>query len=80
MSKRNFTGLDGAGFTEADVRESIQFMRRRFDEGQGGLHESMCRLSLPMSEFLIGLLDRHALAETGTAPTTKPTENKRPGR
>ena len=37
----------------ADVDEAVVLMRERLEGGQGGLASSMCRLSLPMSEWLL---------------------------
>lgn len=36
-----------------EVRESILYMRKRLESGQGDVTKSMCRLSLRMSEFLM---------------------------
>ena len=40
-------------FTIEEIEESIGFMRKRLESEQGDLHNAMCRLSLPMSEFLL---------------------------
>ena len=38
------------------IRQSIDFMRSRYEQGQGGLANAMCRLSLPMAERLLAEL------------------------
>ena len=45
-----------------EVKNTIKFMRKRFNGGQGYLSETMCRLSLPMSEFLLELASKPDLS------------------
>lgn len=45
------------GFGAEAVRESIRYMQRRLDSGQGGVASAMCRLSLSMSKRLLAALD-----------------------
>ena len=40
-----------------EIRESVRFMRRRLEEGQGDVTSAMCRLSLQMSEKLLLYID-----------------------
>jgi len=40
-----------------EIRETIQSMEDRYIEGQGGLHNAMCRLSLWMSIELLHEFD-----------------------
>jgi len=40
-------------FTIAEIAESINLMRKRYEQGQGRYADAMCRLSLPMSEYLL---------------------------
>ena len=39
-----------------EIAESIGYMRKRLESGQGALASAMCRLSLPMSEKLLRLV------------------------
>lgn len=44
-------------FTVDEISDVVKTMRSRLESAQGGLHSAMCRLSLPMSEFLLAALE-----------------------
>lgn len=43
----------GVMVTMKDTRDSVRDMRTRLESGQGDRTAAMCRLSLPMAEFLL---------------------------
>ena len=70
-------GAGGARWPEAshnpldDVRETIGLMRARLEEGIGTEVSAMCRLSLPMSEWLLDQLDLVARVHDETLAATE---------